>query len=333
MLTDLDEAGLDSYRSEVVEPGDFDDFWRTTLAESATVGLALERQRVDALLETVEVYDVAFAGFGGHPIRAWLYLPANRGDRRLPGVVQYQGYGGGRGHHLESLLWSAAGFAHLAMDTRGQGSSGRRGATGDPVGAPGPTFPGMLTRGVENPSHYYYRRLYIDAVRAVDALRACAEVDVERIAVVGGSQGGTLALAAAALRTDVAAVIAHVPFLCDVRRATRITNSTPYLELGRYLATHRGAKERVFSTLAYFDGVSLARRITAPAWLSAGLMDATCPPSTVFGAFHELAGPKSISLWEYNGHEGGGPDDDERALHALRGLFTSTAVATSDRGQ
>lgn len=321
MLVDLDEAGLASYRSDVVDPDDFDEFWDATLADAASFPLALERHRVETLLETVEVYDVVFAGFEGHPIRAWLHLPAHRGDRPLPGVVQYQGYGGGRGHHLESLLWSAAGFAHLTMDTRGQGSSGRRGGTGDPVGSTGPTFPGMLSRGIEAPSSYYYRRLYTDAVRAVDALRACPEVDPGRIAVVGGSQGGTLALAAAALRTDVAAVVAHVPFLCDIRRATRITNGTPYHELGRYLATHRGATERVFSTLSYFDGVSLARRITAPAWLSAGLMDATCPPSTVYGAYHELAGPKSIALWEYNGHEGGGADDDDRALQALRGVF------------
>jgi cephalosporin-C deacetylase len=61
--------------------------------------------------------------------------------------------------------------------------------------------------------------------------------------------------------------------------------------------------------------------LTAPAWLSAALMDPTCPPSTVFGAYHELAGPKSIEVWPYNGHEGGGPDDDERAVRALAKMF------------
>lgn len=323
MLTDLDERGLQAYRSAVVDPEDFDEFWRVTLDEASAFELAVQRHPVASMLETVEVFDVSFTGFGGHPIRAWLYLPKHRGEVPLPGIVQYQGYGGGRGHHLESLLWSAAGYAHLSMDTRGQGSSGRRGATGDPVGTPGPAFPGMLTRGVEDPTDYYYRRLYTDAVRAVQTIRSLPEVDELRIAVVGESQGGTLALAAAALSPDVSAVVAHVPFLCDVRRATRITNSTPYHELGRYLATHRGSSERVFATLGYFDGVSLARRITAPAWLSAGLMDATCPPSTVFGAFHELAGPKSMALWEYNGHDGGGADDDERALSAMREIFSA----------
>lgn len=95
----------------------------------------------------------------------------------------------------------------------------------------------------------------------------------------------------------------------------------PYKEIGRYLASHRYATERVFRTLAYFDGVSFARRITAPTWLPAALMDPVCPPSTVFGVYQELTGPKSIQLWEYNGHEGGAFDDDERAVRALAELL------------
>lgn len=320
MLTDLDEHGLLAYRSSVVDPADFDAFWADQLQHVAAYPIDVQATAVDSLLETVDVFDVQFAGYGGHPILAWLYLPKNPTEPR-PGVVQYQGYGGGRGHHLESLLWSAAGYAHLMMDNRGQGSSYRRGATGDPIGPSGPTIPGELTNGIEHPAGHYYTRLYIDAVRAVDALRSCEAVDPDRVAVVGGSQGGALALAAAALREDVAAVAAHVPFLCDVRRASRITDAAPYKEIGRYLATHRDATERVFTTLGDFDGVSMARRITAPAWLSAALMDPTCPPSTVYGAYHELAGERQIQLWEFNGHEGGGPDDDQRALRAFRAVF------------
>jgi cephalosporin-C deacetylase len=320
MLTDIDEEGLLAYRSSAVEPEDFDPFWEATLADAATFDLDARWEPVDTVLSTVEVFDVSYRGFGGHPIRGWLYLPRHR-SAPIPGVVQYQGYGGGRGHHLEPLLWSAAGFAHLVMDSRGQGSSTRGGATGDPVGPSGPTFPGVMTNGIDDPADYYYRRLYTDAVRAVDALRAVPGVDVDRIAVAGGSQGGALALAAGALRSDVAAVVAHVPFLCDIRHATRITDAAPYHEVVRYLATHRDAVARTFSTLSYFDGVSLARRITAPTWLSAGLMDPTCPPSTVYAAYHELAGPRSIHLWEYNGHEGGGAHDDERAIRGVQEAF------------
>ncbi|MEO8907593.1 MAG: acetylxylan esterase, partial [Microbacteriaceae bacterium] len=79
----------------------------------------------------------------------------------------------------------------------------------------------------------------------------------------------------------------------------------------------------VHGVLSYFDGVNFAKRAQAPAWFSAALMDATCPPSTVFGAYNNYAGSKEIVVWPYNGHEGGQIDDDVRALAALRGVFGS----------
>ena len=320
MLIDLDETGLDRYRTGVQDPDDFDAFWTGTIASARRHDLGLVVTPIASGLKTVEVFDVTFAGFGGHPIRAWLRMPP-RLTGPLPAVVQFQGYGGGRGHPTESLLWSAAGYAHLAIDNRGQGAGYARGMTGDPVGPTGAAFPGSMTNGIGDPADHYYRRLFTDAVRAVDAVHEVDGVDPARVAVVGVSQGGAMALAVAALRDDIAAVIAHVPFLCDIRRASRVTDAMPYKEIGQYLAAHRGEADAVFRTLSYFDGVSFARRITAPAWLSAGLMDPISPPSTVYGAFHELAGPKSIALWEYSGHEGGGPDDDERAIRALQAVF------------
>ena len=82
--------------------------------------------------------------------------------------------------------------------------------------------------------------------------------------------------------------------------------------------SHRDRVEQVLETLAYFDGVNFARRATAPTWFSAALMDEICPPSTVFGAYNAYAGPKQIDVWPYNGHEGGGVDDDLITLGALR---------------
>jgi len=317
MLTDLPEADLWAYRSSAAEPADFDEFWSRTLAEANEHPLEVTMEPFDSGLATVDVFDVAFAGFGGHRISAWLLVPKNAGER-MPGVVHYAGYGGGRGAPHEHLLWSAAGYAHLVMDTRGQGSGHRAGSTGDPVGPSGPSNPGVMTRGIESPDDYYYRRLFVDAVRAVDVLASVPGVDASRIATYGASQGGAIALAAAALRTDVAATVALVPFLSDVRRASLITDEHPYRELGGYLAVHRHAAERVFETISYFDGVNMAKRVTNPTWMSAALMDAICPPSTVFGAFHNLAGESHMTVWSYNGHEGGGPDDEAMALAALR---------------
>lgn len=319
MFVDLPEAALREYRSSQTDPADFDSFWESTLAESRAAAGEVRVEPVDTGLRTIEVFDVNFPGFAGEPIRAWLRLPRERSGP-LPGLVEFVGYGGGRGRPTEGLLWASAGFAHFHMDTRGQGSTGSPGATPD-SGAAGPQIPGFMTRGIESRESYYYRRVFTDAVRAVETMRGLDAVDASRVAVVGGSQGGGISLAVAGLVDGLAAVIPFVPFLCDFPRAVTIHDSDPYHELVRYLRTHRERVDTVLGTLAYFDGVNFARRASAPAWFSTGLMDEVCKPSTVFGAFNAYGGPKQIDVWAFNGHEGGGPDSTARAVRILHEVF------------
>jgi cephalosporin-C deacetylase len=305
---DLPLSDLRSYRPKLPAPDDLDVFWATTLEQARSHDLALQYVPYDAGLRTVEVFDVRFAGWDGQPVAAWLYLPRDL-PRPLPVVVQYAGYTGGRGLAHENLLWSAAGYAHLVVDTRGQGSSvNSTGATRDRAPSIGPHAPGFMTMGIESPETYYYRRLYADAVRAVDAARAHPDLDGDAIIVAGMSQGGGLALVAASLADRVRAAIADVPFLCHFRRASEITDARPYLEIAQHCAAHRDRIEDVFATLAYFDAAVLVRRASAPALVSAALMDEVCPPSTVFAAFNAYGtDQKSITVHPYNGHEGGGP--------------------------
>lgn len=305
-LFDLPLAELREYRSVSTEPDDFDAFWSRTLRQTREHDLGVRFELVDSGLSTVKVYDVTFAGFGGHPVRGWLTLPAEVASP-LPLVVQYVGYGGGRGLPHEHLLWASTGRAHFVMDTRGQGSGwGGGGDTPDPVGS-GPAFPGFMTRGLDAPENYYYRRVFADAVRAVEAGRSHPLVDPARTVVLGTSQGGGIALAAGALVPDVVAVATNVPFLCDFPRAVTLTDRSPYREIGDWLKTHRGRTEDALRTLAYFDGVHFAARGRAPALFSTALEDQTCPPSTVFGAFNSWAHEdKSIEVYDFNDHEGGG---------------------------
>ncbi|MBM7804521.1 cephalosporin-C deacetylase [Geodermatophilus bullaregiensis] len=317
--TDLPLEELRRYRPELPAPDDLWDFWAATLAEAAERPLDVSCAPVDTGLVTVETQDVSFAGFGGSPVRAWLHLPARalRGEGPLPGVVQYQGYNGGRGLPHEHVLWASAGFAHLVVDTRGQGSGWTVGDTGDPVGSAA-AQPGFLTRGVLSPQEYYYRRVYTDATRALEVLRGHPEVDGDRVAVTGVSQGGGIALAVSALAPGVRAVLPDVPFLCDFPRATRIAGGDPYAEVVRYLKAHRDRVDRVFRTLAYFDGAVLGRRSSAPALFSVALMDETCPPSTVFAAYHAYGGPKEIEVYPFNDHEGGEAHQQRAQLAWLR---------------
>jgi cephalosporin-C deacetylase len=305
MLFDLPLEQLREYRPPRSEPADFDAFWADTLAQAQQHPLAVRFEPYDAGLSTVETYDVTFAGYGGQPIRGWLQLPAQRSGR-LPCIVEYIGYGGGRGSPLDWLVWASAGFAHLVMDTRGQGSAWRPGDTPDLAdGVSDPAYPGYMTRGIQDPSSYYYRRVFTDAVRAVEAARTHPAVDPARVIVSGGSQGGGISIAVAGLVPDVLASMPDVPFLCSFKRATDITDAAPYSEIVGYLRVHRDKVDRVYNTLDYFDGVNFAVRARCKTLFSVGLMDLICPPSTVFAAYNYWNGPKEICVWPYNQHNGG----------------------------
>lgn len=317
---DLPLEQLLTYDPGEEEPKDFMSFWESTLEEKAREGgkiLSME-ERPDFHLQVFRVFDLAFSGYGGQPVRAWYILPKDaRGP--LPCVVEYIGYGGGRGYPYHWLTFASAGYAYLVMDTRGQGSSWIHGDTPDlPDEGANPSRPGFMTQGILSRETYYYRRLMTDAACAVEAAAHLEEVDPERIAVTGGSQGGGLALAAAGLSSHVALCLPDVPFLCHYRRAVTITDRDPYSEIRDFLKVHRHREEQVLTTLSYFDGIHFASHARARAYFSVALMDTICPPSTVFAAYNRYAGPKEIEVYTYNDHEGGQQHHLYRKLAFLR---------------
>jgi cephalosporin-C deacetylase len=322
---DLSGEALRQYRSASREPAGFDAFWAGTLKATAEFPLDATFTPHPTGLRLVETFDVRFRGWGGQPVKAWLSVPA--GARPVAAVVEYIGYNGGRGLPHEALLYAAAGWAHLRMDTRGQGTGWTGGWSvgdtpdlggADTEGAGGPAQPGFMTRGILDPEGYYYRRVYADAVRAVEAVRAHPAVDPARVAVTGASQGGGLTAAVGGLVPDLAAVAPDVPFLCDFRRSTGLVDSDPYGEIVRYLKGHREDVEQVFHTLDHVDAVHHAARGRAPSLWSTALMDEVCPPSSVYAAYNAWPGPKRMVEYPYNGHEGGGPYHDAERLAFLR---------------
>lgn len=326
-LTDLPLDELRSHRPTVREPDDFDAFWADTIAEARAAadraGAVATTTPADTPVTGLVIEDLTFPGFAADPVRAWVTRPADAAaDDRLPVVVEYLGYNGGRSRPGERVAWALAGYVHVVMDTRGQGSGWGGGDTPDPHGA-GPHIAGWMTSGIERPQDHYYRRVYTDAVRLVDAVRALPGVDVDRIALTGGSQGGGIAIAAAALVQahvgPLVAVLPDVAFLCDWEHGADVAVSDPYQELVRYLAVHRDAADTVWDTAAYFDGVNFAARITAPALFSVALMDEVVPPRTTFAAYNALgSADRHIEVYPYNGHEGGAFRHWERQVAFLR---------------
>ena len=313
-----DRTRPEDYRSTQHEPADFDAFWNATLSEARAIDVDVTLSPANTALVTLDVYDVSFRGFAGDRIRAWLRLPRERSGP-LPGVVQFFGYGNGRGHALRDLRWASAGYAHLVVDARGQG----HGDTDDPQATGGPSAGEFLTRGIRSREEYYYRRVFTDAVRAVDAMRSIGLVDGDRIVALGASQGGGIALAMTGLVPELRAAVIQAPFLCELNRAPQLTSEYPYSVLTEHFAARRGDVDRSLETLAYFDGVNFARRSQAPALFSIGLADLIAPPETGYAAYHAYAGPKQLVAWPYNGHEAGGEVDEEHGLafvaHVLDG--------------
>lgn len=337
-LFDLPLAQLRSYTSHVTAPEDLVAFWDETVEQTRAFPLAATFEKVENYLTVIDTYDVTFAGYGGAPVRGWLHLPATRPEgASLPVVVQYVGYSGGRGLVNEDTKWAQAGYAHFIMDTRGQGFGGIVGHTADPHPSAGDVaFAGLMTRGIAHREDYYYRRVYMDAFRAVEAAQSHPAIDPDQVILAGISQGGGIALATAGLtasRLDgVMAVLADVPFLQDFPHALDIAARGPYTEIASFLTRHRDRYDPILDVLRYFDGVNLVTQATAPVLYSVAQMDDVCPPSTVFASYNAYgtqssaaaaAGvDKEIEVYRFNNHEGGQEHHWIRQLQYLRDLVT-----------
>ncbi len=285
-------------------PDDYDDFWADALDGARRYSVAPRAVPVDTLLTTIDVYDFSFAGSRGRTVTGWLRMPRHR-EGMLPAVVHANGYGAGRLSPLDDLTWSSAGHAHLVVNTHGQGG----GSTGH------------LLDGIDDPERFYYRDVFVDAARAVDAVRELDAVDGSRVAMVGNSQGGGIALGVGALAHGLVAVLAQSPFLTDAPTALQRAANGPWTELRGYLTEHPERADAVVRTLAYVDGVTSARHATAPGWISDGLADDICPPETTRTAVSAYAAPVRFCEWPGAGHESGGSDDVAAALRVLRQRF------------
>jgi cephalosporin-C deacetylase len=319
MIIDKPLAELEHYKPSLTRQHDFDAFWEQTLNESDNQPLNTRLEEVPYPVERVTVYHVRYDGFGpATRVAGWYLVPKDRyrmgSEGRTPTIVQYHGYSGGKGVPASYLHWVLQGYCVFTVDTRGQG-----GETPDNAHYPAGSFIGYMTKGIDDPSTYYYRYTYMDCVRAIDVIRSRPEVGP--IALTGASQGGGLTLAVAALALDkgVVAAMPDVPFLCHFERAVEVFLDGPYQELVNLWKMQPRAVQQHYRTLSYFDGMNLAPRITCPMLMSVALLDTVCPPSTGFAVYNHLtSSEKEMRVYPYNGHEGGEAIHEEEKYRFVR---------------
>jgi cephalosporin-C deacetylase len=287
---------LREYRPGLYREKDFESFWKTTIDEAKGQPLAVELTPYDLPARAVECFSLRFDGFKGGKIAGWYLRPKTPGPH--PALCMYHGYSMRAARPMDMLPFAAQGISVLSMDTRGQNGLSQDTA----VYSDGHQM-GWMTQGIRSPEEYYYRFVYADAVRALEVLASFKEVDAKRIAVTGGSQGGGLSLAAAALSSRTILCLADIPFLCDFPRGIEISPAGPYPEIPAFLKVFPQQREQVMRTLSYCDNLNLAQWIKCKTIISNCLCDDICPPSTIFAVYNQISAEKQIEIYPYHKHE------------------------------
>jgi cephalosporin-C deacetylase len=301
-LVDMPLDQLKAYAGRNPRPEDHDAYWDRALQEMRGVDPRVELVRHQVTAAYAECFDLYFTGVRGARIHAKYVRPA-RSAGKHPAVLLFHGYSMSSGDWSDKLKWAALGFSVAALDCRGQG-----GLSEDTGGVKGTTLRGQFIRGLDDaPDNLLFRHIFLDAAQLARIVMEMPEVDPGRVGATGGSQGGGLTLACAALEPRVRRAFPVYPFLCDYQRVWEMDLAArAYEELAWYFRTfdprHEHEKE-IFTRLGYIDVQHLAARIKAETRMAVGLMDEICPPSSQFAAFNRMTCRKDLVVYPDFGHE------------------------------
>lgn len=294
---------LQTYRGVNPKPVDFDAYWTNALLEMNRVTPNFSISKADFSSPVVDCFDCCFTGVRGARIYA-KHLRPKHFSGKLPAILQFHGYGGNCGDWQSKIGYAASGFAVFAMDVRGQS-----GKSTDPGNVVGNTQRGHIIRGLmeDDPQNLFYRHVFLDAAQLAGLVIGLDFIDPGRVYAQGGSQGGALALACAALEPRIRRTAAHYPFLSDYKRVWDMDLDVDcYIELREYFRffdPRHEQEDEIFRKLGYIDLHHLAPRIRGEVLMFTGLMDNICPPSTQFAVFNNLTCPKNHILYPDFGHE------------------------------
>jgi cephalosporin-C deacetylase len=302
MLIDLPIPELYKFPGRNPRPADHDAYWDRALKELEALDLKPEIIPAEFTSPFADCFDLWFNGTGNARIHAKYLRPKNIGGK-IPALLKFHGYSGSAGDWFYLLPYAAAGMAIAAMDVRGQG-----GLSEDRGGVRGNTLHGHIIRGLdEGPDKLLFRDIFLDTAALAKVLAGFEEVDGQRMGAFGGSQGGGLTVACAALYPALKKAAPLYPFLCDYRRVWELDLAKgAYQELQDYFRRFDPRHERgeeIFTTLGYVDLQFLAHRIRAEVLMFTGLMDTICPPSSQFAMYNKITAKKNVLFYPDFGHE------------------------------
>lgn len=317
-LIDLPLADLYKYPGINPRPDDFDSFWDEALEEMRAIDPQVELRPARPLAPYAECFDLFFTGVGGSRVHAKYLRPTGRVQPH-PAVLQFHGYAGSSGNWVDKLGYVGLGFSVAALDCRGQG-----GISEDLGGVRGNTFKGQIIRGLDDdPRKFAFRQIFLDTAQLARIVAGFEEVDPDRIGAMGGSQGGALTIACAALAPEVKRAAPIFPFLSDYQRVWEMDLAEEaYEEIRTYFRRYDPLHERereIFTKLGYIDIQHLAPRVRGEILMGCGLMDKICPPSSQFAAYNKIPSKKEIVIYPDFGHEEL-PDFADMTFEFLSGL-------------
>jgi cephalosporin-C deacetylase len=297
---------LKLYQGINPRPDDFDIFWDEGLTEMRSVNSQIELIPSKFQVPGVECFHLYFTGVGRARVHAKLLRPANVSSPH-PAVLMFHGYSGNSGDWTDKLSYVLHGYTVAALDCRGQA-----GLSEDKGEVNGNTLHGHIVRGLDDalngaPEKLLFRQIFLDTAQLAMIVMEMPDVDVERVGAMGGSQGGALTVACAALEPRIKRAAPVYPFLSDYKRVWEMDQARDaYRELQEYFRFFDPMHERedsIFEKLGYIDIQYLASRVRADVLWGIGLMDTICPPSTQFAAYNKINSKKSMAIYPDYGHE------------------------------
>lgn len=302
-MLDMPVEKLEKYMGSSPKPDDFDEFWDKSLEEMRAVEPNVSITEADFKCNGAKCYDMYFTGVHGARVYA-KFLRPEKIEGKIPAVLLFHGYNGDSGKWMDKLGYVLQGYAVFALDCRGQ-----NGKSEDVGGVRGNTIHGQIIRGLEyeSPEKLLFRDIFLDTAELAKIVMDMDIIDEENVFAHGGSQGGGLTIACAALEPRIKKAHSVYPFLSDYRRVWNMDMAErAYEELKvffRNVDPRHEHEDEIFYKLGYIDIQNLAPRIKAETVMATGLMDNICPPSTQYAVYNKLTCKKRHIIYPDFGHE------------------------------